>query len=113
MPPCPVLVVRRRPRHLRAFLVGVDGSLNARRAVTLLSRLHPPTGGRTTVVRVVEPVGVQSAGLLPGGIRGTLRRELAALTADRVANAERDVDHVAPQLGRPGVRVGLVDRSGE
>ena len=48
---CPVLVVRQRPRHVRAFLVGVDGSLNARRAVTFLSRLHPPTCGGVTVVR--------------------------------------------------------------
>ena len=110
---CPVLVVRRRPRHLRAFLVGVDGSLNARRAVTFLSRLHPPTGGRTTIVRVVEPVGLQSAGLLPGGIRGTLRREVAALNAERIAKAERDVEKAASQLRRAGWRVRTSVRSGE
>ncbi len=89
------------------------GSLNARRAVTFLSRLHPPTGGRTTIVRVVEPVGLQSAGLLPGGIRGTLRREVAALNAERIAKAERDVEKDASQLRRAAWRVRTSVRSGE
>jgi nucleotide-binding universal stress UspA family protein len=110
---CPVLVVRQRPRHVRAFLVGVDGSLNARRAVTFLSRLHPPpTGGGVTVVRVEEPAGLMSAGLLPGNIPGRLRREVAALSAERLAKAERDVEKAASQLRRAGWRVRTSVRSG-
>ena len=110
---CPVLVVRRRPRHLRAFLVGVDGSLNARRAATFLARLRPPAGGRATVVGVEEPVRLRSAGLLPGGIRGTLGREVAALNAESVAKAKRNVERTASQLRRAGWRVRTSVRSGE
>ena len=110
---CPVLVVRRRPRQLRAFLVGVDGSRNARRAATFLARLRPPAGGRASVVRVEEPVSPRSTGLLPSGIRDALRREVAALNAERLAHAKRDVEKTASQLRRAGWRVRTGVRFGE
>jgi nucleotide-binding universal stress UspA family protein len=53
---CPVLIVRRRPRRVRSFVVGIDGSTNARRAVRFLAALPPPRGGGMTVVRSEEPM---------------------------------------------------------
>lgn len=109
---CPVLVVRRRPRDLRRFVIGIDGSVNARRAVRFLAGLCPPRGGRVTVVRVQEPISLPSGALLPSSIRGTLHRELAALNATRRARARRDVDKVAGRLERAGWSVRRSIRSG-
>jgi nucleotide-binding universal stress UspA family protein len=110
---CPVLVVRRRPRDLRALVVGVDGSSSARRAARFVAALRPPAGGSVTVVRVEEPMSMPaSAARLPGSIRAMLRSEVAALNAGRLARAKRDVDAVAAGLERGGwtvrkrVRVG-------
>ena len=109
---CSVLVVRRRPRRLRTFVVGVDGSRNARRAALFLARLRPPRGGRVTVVRVEEPMNLPSAGLLPGGIRAALRREVSALNAERLAQAQHAVDRIAARLRRAGWSVRTSVRSG-
>jgi nucleotide-binding universal stress UspA family protein len=110
---CPVLVVRRRPRRLRTFVVGVDGSTNARRAVRFAAALTPPRGGRVTVVRVAEPVGMPaSAGRLPGSIRAMLRSQVAALNAERLARAKRDVDRIAARLAHRGWSVRTSVRSG-
>jgi nucleotide-binding universal stress UspA family protein len=103
---CPVLVVRRRPRDLRGFVVGTDGSANARRAARFLATLPPPRGGRVTVVRIEEPMKMPpSAGPLPGGIRATLRTAVAEINAQRLARAQRDVDTVAAMLARRGWKV--------
>jgi nucleotide-binding universal stress UspA family protein len=111
--PCPVLVVRRRPREVRSLVVGVDGSTNARRAARFVAALTPPRGGRVTVVRVEEPVRMPpSAGRLPGTIRGMLRSQLAALNAERLGRAKREVDAVAAQLARGGWTVRTSVRSG-
>ena len=59
-----VLVVRRPVRKFRRLVIGVDGSSNARRAVDLIARL-PHAGITATVVRVVEPRIVPTAGRLP------------------------------------------------
>jgi nucleotide-binding universal stress UspA family protein len=56
---------------------------------------------------------LQSAGLLPRGIRGDLRREVAALNAERFAQAKRDVEKTASQLRRAGWKVRTGVRSGE
>ena len=99
---CPVLVVRRRRRAVRAFVVGVDGSVNAARAALFLAALRPRRGERVTVVRVEEPMSLPSGALLPRGIRATLRRDVAGLNAERMARAKRDVGKVAARLARSG-----------
>lgn len=109
---CPVLVVRRLPRAMRAFVVGLDGSRNARRAARFLAGLGPPRGGRVTVVRVVEPVAVPSAGLLPAAVRATIQREAAAVNAGQLARARRDVDRVAAALRRAGWKARAAVHSG-
>jgi nucleotide-binding universal stress UspA family protein len=109
----PVLVVRRRPRDLRAFVLGVDGSRHARQAAEYLATLSPPRGGRVTVVRIEEPMGMPpSAGRLPGGIRAMVRQQVAAINAQRLARAQRDVDAVAARLARRGWSVRTSVRLG-
>lgn len=109
----PVLVVRRRPREFRTFVLGVDGSRHARQAAQFLATLNPPRGGQVTVIRVEEPMPMPpSAGRLPGGIRGIIRQQVTAINAERLARAQRDVDQVAARLARRGWRVRTAVRFG-
>ena len=108
----PVLVVRRRSRTLRAFVLGLDGSVNSVRAARFLARMRPPRGGRVTLVRVEEPVTIPSGGVLPGRVRGAVFRELAALNRQRRAKATREVAKVATRLARAGWKVEASIRSG-
>jgi nucleotide-binding universal stress UspA family protein len=110
---CPVLVVRGPARRVRRLLLGVDGSAGSRRAVAFVARLAPPRGGRVTVVRVVEPARLASAGLLPAGIRARLAGEAAALRRQAVRAAERDVRAAGQRLRRAGWRVRTALRAGE
>lgn len=99
---CPVLVVRRRPTEIRCFVVGLDGSANARRAAAFLASLTPPRGGRVTLVRVVERMASPSMSLMPVPVRATLRAEAAEVEAARVAEARRDLETAAALLKRGG-----------
>lgn len=104
---CPVLVVRRRPRDARTFVLGIDGSTNARRAARFLATLRPPRGNRVMVVRIEEPMPMPpSAGRLPASVRAMLRTQVAKINGQRLARARRDVDAVAASLARRGWRVG-------
>ncbi|MGH7322446.1 MAG: universal stress protein [Candidatus Rokuibacteriota bacterium] len=109
---CPVLVVRGRPRALRSLLVGLDGSINAKRAARFVAGLEATQGGHVTLVRVVESTTVPSAALLPGGVRRALRREVAALNARQLARARRDVDRAATRLHAAGWIVRKMIRTG-
>jgi nucleotide-binding universal stress UspA family protein len=103
---CPVLVTRVQPHDLRTFVLGIDGSANARRAARFVAALEPSRGGRVTVVRVEEPMTMPpSAGRLPGGARGMLHKQLSALNTERLARAQRDVDSVAAMLTARGFKV--------
>lgn len=110
---CPVLVVKRRPRSVRHFLLGLDGSTNAERAVAFFARLAPPRGGRVTIVRVVEPVRVPSMGLMPASIRAAVSGQATKLAAESRQGAQREVDAAARRLTqvgwktRTGVRLGV------
>ena len=110
---CPVLVVKGRGRAAARFVIGLDGSVGARRAVDFVARLTPPRGGRLTLVRVVEPARLPSLGLLPAALRGIVRGEAAALHAQRLQAARKELDAAAEKLGRAGwatrplVRVGV------
>lgn len=99
-----VLVVRRPVRKFRRLVIGVDGSSNARRAVDLIARL-PHAGITATVVRVVEPRIVPTAGRLPASLRAIVLSELAAMNATLVREARRDVDSAAARLRRAGWKV--------
>ena len=99
-----VLVVRRPVRKFRRLVIGVDGSSNARRAVDLIARL-PHAGIRATVVRVVEPRAVPTAGRLPASLRAIVLSELAAMNATLVREARRDVDSAVARLRRAGWKV--------
>jgi nucleotide-binding universal stress UspA family protein len=108
----PVLVVRKRPREVRSFVLGLDGSANALRAARFLTTLQPPPGGRVTVIRVEEATAVPSLKLLPGNVRQAVRGELAKLNGQRRAKARRHVRGIAARLARAGWTVRTSVRSG-
>jgi len=102
---CPTLVVRGRPRRVNRFLVGLDGSANARRAIAFMARLRPPRGGRVTLVRALETVRPPSLALLPASVRVTLDRELARVRAQQLRSARRELQAATASLKRKGWRV--------
>jgi len=99
-----------------SLLVGVDGSRHAKRAVSFVASLVPPSGGRVTVLRVVEPVRLASVGLFPRSVRSQLAGEASDLSAARVRTARRDVEWAVARLKRSGwrargeVRLGVPQR---
>jgi nucleotide-binding universal stress UspA family protein len=99
--PCAVLVARRR-RETRTVVVGLDGSANARKAARFMAGLHPRRGARAVLVRVVEPVTVPSAGLLPGGVRAVIGAEAARLNAERTRESWRELRALVPALRKAG-----------
>lgn len=99
---CPTLVVRSRPRSINRFVLGVDGSANARRAVRFMARLRTPRGAQVTLVRALEPVRVGVLGLMPAGVRRALARELDAVREEQVQRARRDLAAASAMLRRAG-----------
>jgi nucleotide-binding universal stress UspA family protein len=101
---CAVLIVRRTPRQVGRAVIGVEGSRNARRAVELTARLGG--GGREiSVVRVVEPVTVPTAGRLPPSVRATVHHQAALMNRKLERRARREVAAAAARLRRSGWRV--------
>jgi nucleotide-binding universal stress UspA family protein len=110
---CAVLVVRRHVRRVRRLLIGIDGSVNARRAAEFVARLDVSrTRGVVTLVGVVEPVALPTSALLPARIRRTLEQNAAMLTEDLVRRARREAAAAAAVLRRAGWRVRIDVRSG-
>ena len=91
-------------RAFRSLLIGVDGSPGARRAVSFVTRLVPPSGARAAVVQVVEPTPLPSMGLLPASIRADLASQIAALDRARLRAARREVDKAVRRLEKAGWR---------
>jgi nucleotide-binding universal stress UspA family protein len=106
-----VLVVR-RTRPIRRALIGVDGSPNARRAVEFAARLPGERMAGVTLVRVVEPITLPTAGLLPKAVRATLARNAAMVNEQRLRLARRDVEAAAARLERAKWRVRTDVRHG-
>jgi nucleotide-binding universal stress UspA family protein len=96
----------------RSLLVGIDGSRGARHAVAFVARLAPPSGGRATVLRVVEPVRLPSLALLPSAVRAGLARQSVDLRAARMRAARNDVERAARLLRRSGWRASGEVREG-
>jgi len=87
-----VLVVRRRAIEIRRVVIGIDRSQNARRAVDFAARLDRDGLKQVTVVCVVEPKALQTAGLLPSSVRVTVNHSLAVLNKQLMSRARREVD---------------------
>ena len=108
----PVLVVRRRTPQIGRAVIGVDGSLNARRAVELAARLRGDRRGAITVVRAIEPIVLPTAGLLPRHVRAMLLHNITMMNKQMLRRARRDADAAAGRLRRAGWRVRTEVRSG-
>jgi nucleotide-binding universal stress UspA family protein len=109
---CPVLVVRRHGRKIRHIVIGLDGSVNARRAVEFVARLEPPRQGRVTLVAIVETMSASSVGRLPANMRATLAGEVRRWNSTRMEWAKRNLDSAAALLGRAGWPATTVLRTG-
>lgn len=109
---CSVLVVYRRRRQIRRLVIGLDGSVNARRAVELVAELPPPPGNLAILVTALEPISLPSHALLPATVRVRIGRDLAALKAELATNARREAEDAAAILRNRGWRVRVVLRSG-
>ena len=106
-----VLVARRPVREIGRVVIGIDGSRNAHRAVGLVARLVG-NGRVVTVVRIVEPITLPTAGLLPASVRATLLHNAAVMNKQVTRRARHDVDAAATRLSRAGWKVRVNVRSG-
>jgi nucleotide-binding universal stress UspA family protein len=109
---CPVLVVNRRPKHLRQLVLGIDGSPNARRAVELIAKIPPPPGNSVTLVTALETISLPSRALFPANVRSRLMLELEALKGELAVTARRELDKAAATLRGANWRVRTILRSG-
>jgi nucleotide-binding universal stress UspA family protein len=109
---CPVLVVKGRPRRVRRFTIGLDGSANSRRAVALVETLPCPPGGRVTLVSVVEPMALPSLRLLPASVRTAVSGQASRLTRRRRRAAQREARAAARGLRRAGWTIRSIVRVG-
>ena len=104
--PCPVLVVKGRPRTIKSALVGVDGSEHALRAVEFLASLALNDGLRVRLVHVLEPLRFPSSA--PRFIRAQLEAALEEIKQERRAKAEAALATAAAKLKG---KVGAVELS--
>ena len=111
---CSVLVARTAPSSVNRFVIGYDGEPNARRAVSLLSRLEPGRGNSAVLVKVVERAGKlpPRASRLPANIRSSVRSEIEALNAKRDTEAEAALQTAAARLRAAGWTVRTEVRTG-
>jgi len=109
----PVLVVRRRPSEVSRFVIGLDASANARRAVAFVASLPAPHDGEVTLVTAVERMGVPSQSLVPARVRRSVAPEVARVNDERTASAKAAQEHASRDLRRQGWRVKLVVANGE
>jgi nucleotide-binding universal stress UspA family protein len=109
---CAVMVIKGRPRAMRRLVIGLDGSPNARHALSFVAALQPPEGGHVTLVRAVERVRVQTLGLMPAAVRASIAHELAAVNAQQMARAKREMQAASDELEGAGWTVKTEIRSG-
>jgi nucleotide-binding universal stress UspA family protein len=101
---CSVLVVREAPRAVRRFVVGYDGSANAKRAIDFLASLEPRRS-RAVLVNVMEPLTLPgSLSRVPAFARRGIREGAATLGDERYRDAIRSLDRVVARLEARGWR---------
>ena len=111
--PCSVLVVRDSPRAVRRFLVGYDGSANAKRAIDFLAALEPRRS-RVVLVNSVEPLALPgSLSRVPAFVRRPVRQGAATLRDERYRDAIRSLDRAVARLEELGWRAERELRTGE
>jgi nucleotide-binding universal stress UspA family protein len=101
---CPVLIVREAPWTIRRFMLGYDGSPNAKQAVDFLCTLDPThCDGEVRVVNVVDLLKMPPAAhLLPASARSHLSHEIRELQAELDTTAKRAIDSAVEQLNAAG-----------
>jgi nucleotide-binding universal stress UspA family protein len=80
--------------------------------VAFVAALAVPPGGEATLIRVVEPVRLATAGLLPARARALVTREAASLERQHVATARRQLEAARARLAGAGWRVNTEVRMG-
>lgn len=109
---CSILVSRTAPSTVHRFVIGHDGSPNAHRAVSLLSRLKPGRGSRAVLVQVIDLIKLPVARRLPAAVRANIRSNMAALNAKRREQAQASLDAAAAQLKSMGWATKTEARTG-
>jgi nucleotide-binding universal stress UspA family protein len=108
---CPVLVVNRRPKHIRQLVIGLDGSANAQQAVRLIAEIPPPPGNSVTLVTALEAMSLSHA-LVPTSVRRRLMLEMGTLKGELAVTARRELDKAAATLRGAHWQVRTILRSG-
>jgi nucleotide-binding universal stress UspA family protein len=101
--PCPVLVVKGRPRKLESVLVAMDGSEDSFQAVRFLKSLDLPRQTKVRLLSVVEPLRYPTTA--PGAVRGQLIRMLKELEAERRGELDKVLERAAAGLDDKLTRV--------
>ncbi len=109
---CSSLVCRGPVREVGRVVVGVDGSLNSRRAVEAVGRLEAPRGGEVVVVTAVEPMRSPSTPFLPEALRRVVVSEVAAVHAEQLGAGRKWLAEAAATLKRSGWKVRTELRQG-
>jgi nucleotide-binding universal stress UspA family protein len=101
--PCPLLVVKGRPRKLGSVLVAMDGSEDSFQAVRFLKCLALPRQTKVRLLSVVEPLRYPTTA--PGAVRGQLIRMLKELEAERRGELDKVLERAAAWLDDKLTRV--------
>jgi nucleotide-binding universal stress UspA family protein len=109
--PCPVLVVKGRPRKLGSVLVAMDDSEDSFRAVRFLQSLPLPRQARLRLLSVVEPVRYPTSA--PKALRGQLVTMIKELESKRRAELEKVLERAAAQLDEKITRVTRATPTGD
>jgi nucleotide-binding universal stress UspA family protein len=109
---CSVVVARESPRAVRRFVVGYDGSANAKRAIDFLASLEPQRS-RAVLVNAVELLTVPgSLSRVPAFARRPVRQGAATLRDERYRRAIRALDLAVARLEARGWRAEREVRNG-
>jgi len=106
------LIVRGSPRGFGRVVVGLDGSLPARRTVAFLAALEAPAGGEVTLVRVLEAAALPSLAVMPAPARAVLLAQVRAANDAEEKKYLREAEAAASELRGAGWKVKTVVRTG-
>src|SRR6185503_6321704 len=109
--PCPVLVVKGRPRKLGSVLVATDGSEDSFRAIRFLQSLPLPRQTRLRLLGVVEPLRYPVSA--PKVLRGQLVAMIREVESRRRGELEKVLERAAAQLDQKITRVTRATPTGD